>query len=369
MAARWSSSRTIPPWRPTPTGSSDSVTGGSHRTTCSIVRPVPAHERVRLPDGLAGKLRADPEDALATLFTGTHALAEETLLIRLDLKVGDTLKIGHAEFRITGVLKKEPDRAAGAFSFGPRVLISRQGLGATGLVQPGSRVTHRHLLKLPDALTPKAVQAELAATFPDKTVRVSTYLDAQPMLRRFLRQLTMYLGLVGLIALMVGGIGVASSVPAFLKEKLETVAVLKAIGAGSGTILRIYLTQTFLLGALGCLAGAALGAAFQVALPPLLRAWLPIELEFRLALLPFVRGVGMGLLTTVLFALWPLLEVRHVRPNLILRREVADEPAGSPGRMAWAISGLLALALAGMALWQAGSWRGAPPRLSALGVG
>ncbi len=313
-----------------------------------------------------GKLRADPEDALATLFTGAHALAEATLLIRLNLEVGDTLRIGHAEFRITGVLKKEPDRAAGAFSFGPRVLISRQGLEATGLVQPGSRVTHRHLLKLPEALSSKAVQVELAATFPDKTVRVNTYQDAQPMLRRFLRQLTMYLGLVGLIALMVGGIGVASSVRAFLKEKLETIAVLKAIGAESGTILRVYLTQTFLLGVLGCLAGAALGAAFQVVLPPLLKAWLPIELEFRLALLPFVRGVGMGLLTTVLFALWPLLEVRHVRPNLILRREVADEPTGSPGRMAWAISGLLALALAGLALWQAGSWRAAGLFIGAL---
>src|SRR5437667_1022472 len=313
-----------------------------------------------------GKLRAVPEDALATLFTGTRALAEETLLIRLDLKVGDTLKIGHVEFTIAGVLKKEPDRAAGAFSFGPRVLISRQGLEATGLLQPGSRVTHRYLLKLPEALSPKAVQGELAATFPDKTVRVNTYQDAQPMLRRFLRQLTMYLGLVGLIALMVGGIGVASSVRAFLKEKLETIAVLKAIGAGSGTILRVYLTQTFLLGVLGSLAGAALGAAFQVALPPLLKAWLPIELEFRLALLPFVRGVGMGLLTTVLFALWPLLEMRRVRPNLILRREVADEPTGSPGRMAWAISGLLALALAGLALWQAGSWRAAGLFIGAL---
>ena len=313
-----------------------------------------------------GKLRADPEDALATLFAGAHALAEETLLIRLDLKVGGTLKIGHAEFRITGVLKKEPDRAAGAFSFGPRVLISRQGLETTGLVQPGTRVTHRHLLKLPDGLSSKAVQAELAATFPDKTVRVSTYQDAQPMLRRFLRQLTMYLGLVGLIALMVGGIGVASSVRAFMKEKLETIAVLKAIGAGSSAILRVYLTQTFLLGALGCLAGAVLGTAFQIALPPLLRAWLPIELEFRLALLPFVRGVGMGLLTTILFALWPLLEVRHVRPNLILRREVTDEPMGSPGRMAWAISGLLALALAGMAFWQAGSWRAAGLFIGAL---
>src|SRR5207244_7553202 len=124
-----------------------------------------------------------------------------------------------------------------------------------------------------------------------------------------------------------------------------------------GAIVRVYLPQTFLLGVLGCLAGAVLGAAFQIALPPLLKAWLPIELEFHLALLPFVRGVGMGLLTTILFALWPLLEVRHVRPNLILRRDVADEPAGSPGRMVWVGSGLLALALAGLARWQAGSWR------------
>src|SRR5207244_6271661 len=152
-------------------------------------------------------------------------------------------------------------------------------------------------------------------------------------------------------------------------EKLENIAGLKGIGAESGTILRVYMSQTLLLGMLGSLAGAALGAAFQFALPPLLKAWLPMELEFRLALLPFVRGVGMGLLTTVLFALWPLLEVRHVRPNLILRREVADEPAGSPGRMAWAISGLLALALAGMALWQAGSWLRGGPVFWALGGG
>src|SRR5207244_717277 len=112
--------------------------------------------------------------------------------------------------------------------------------------------------------------------------------------------------------------------------------------------------------------GAALGAAFQVALPPLLKASLPIGVEFRLALLPFVRGMGMGLLTTVLFALWPLLEVRNVRPNLILRWGVADEALGSPGRMAWAISGLLALALAGLALWQAGSWRAAGLFIGAL---
>ncbi len=315
-----------------------------------------------------GKLRAEPDDAPAALFDGNQVLAEETLLIRLDLKVDDRLKIGQAEFRIAGVVKKEPDRAAGAFSFGPRVLMSRKSLDATQLLQPGSRVTHRHLFRLPETLSPRAVHGELAATFPDKAVRVSTYQESQPMLRRFLRQLTMYLGLVGLIALMVGGIGVASSVRAFLKEKLETIAVLKAIGAESRTILMVYFTQTLLLGLVGSLAGAALGAALQIALPPLLKTWLTIELDFRFAWLPFVRGVTMGLLTTALFALWPLLEVRHVRPNLIFRREVSEEPSGSPGRAAWIAGALLALALAGLALWQAGSWRAAGLFLGALVV-
>ncbi len=313
-----------------------------------------------------GKLRAEPEQAVASLFTGNNVLAEETLLIRLDLKVGDTLKIGRAEFRIAGLVKKEPDRAAGAFSFGPRVLMSQQGLAATQLIQPGSRVAHRYLLKLPETLSPHAVQAELSSTFPDKTVRVSTYQEAQPMLRRFLRQLTMYLGLAGLIALMVGGIGVASSVRAFLNEKLETIAVLKAVGAESRTILLVYLVQTLLLGLLGSLAGAALGTGLQLFLPPLMKTWLPIELEFRFALLPFVRGVAMGLLTTALFALWPLLDVRHVRPNLIFRRDVTEEPPRSAGRSAWVASGLLALALAGLALWQAGSWRAAGLFIGAL---
>lgn len=307
-----------------------------------------------------GKLRSEPEDALATLLRPEgefFALVQEALLIRLNLSVGDIMKVGQADFRIAGVLKKEPDRAAGAFSFGPRVLISRRGLEASQLIQPGSRITHRHLFKLPETLSARDVQAELAHTFPDKTVRVTSYQEAQPMLRRFLGQMTMYLGLVGVIALIVGGIGVAGSVRAFLKEKLETIAVLKALGAESSLILHVYLVQTLLLGLLGSVAGAALGAGLQFALPPLMVQWLPIELDFHLAPLPVIRGITMGLLTTGLFAFWPLLEVRYVRTNRIFRREITEEPAGVPGKSAWFVSLLLALALSGLALWQAGSWR------------
>jgi putative ABC transport system permease protein len=316
-----------------------------------------------------GKLRSEPEGALAMVLRSEEAyfaLVQEALLIRLNLSVGDTIKIGQTEFRIAGVLKKEPDRAAGAFSFGPRVLISRRGLDAAQLLQPGSRVTNRHLFKLPETLDARAIQAELAHTFPDKTVRVTSYQEAQPILRRFLGQMTMYLGLVGLIALIVGGIGVASSVRAFLKEKLETIAVLKALGAESSLILHVYLIQTLLLGLLGSVAGAVLGAALQLALPPLMVQWLPMELDFHVAPLPIARGIAMGLLTTGLFAFWPLLEVRYVRPNRIFRGEAIDEPAGGPGKLAWIVSILLVLALSGLALWQAGSWRAAGLFIGAL---
>ena len=344
-----------------------SALGGAHRQGTQLVEL----KAVEPGYPFYGKLRSEPEDALGHVFRpapGFFALVQEALLIRPDLSIGGTIKIGQAEFQIAGVLKKEPDRAAGAFSFGPRVLISREGLDATRLIQPGSRVTHRYLFKLPENLSARAVQGELAHTFPDKTVRVSSYQESQPMLRRFLRQMTMYLGLVGLIALMVGGIGVASSVRAFLKEKQETIAVLKAVGAGSGLILRVYLVQTMLLGLIGSLAGAALGAGFQFFLPPLMKQWLPIELTFHLTPLPIAGGVAMGLLTTSLFALWPLLEVRYVRPNLIFRREVTEEPTGSPGRSAWIAGALLVLALVGLALWQAGSWKAAGLFIGALAI-
>jgi putative ABC transport system permease protein len=306
-----------------------------------------------------GKLMTEPGSAVLALFTGQNALADETLLIRLNLKTGDILKIGQAEFRITGILKKEPDRAAGAFSLGPRVLISQASLDATHLVQPGSRITHRYLLKLPVTILPRTLQTELQQRVTDKAMRVSQYQDAQPMLRRFLGQLTMYLGLVGLIALIVGGVGVATNVRAFLKEKVETIAVLKVLGATPGRVLRVYLSQTVFLGLVGSLAGAAVGSVLQFVVSPLMRPWLPVELEFHLAVVPVARGIVMGVLTSVLFALAPLLEVRALRPNLILRRQVSPDEKRRTRPTTWIATGGLALILSGLALWQAPSWRSA----------
>ena len=315
-----------------------------------------------------GNLRAEPDGALVLLFAGPNVLVEESLLIRLNKKIGETVKVGQAELRIAGILRKEPDRAAGAFSLGPRALISQDTLGTTRLVQPGSRITNRYLLKLPESVGADVLQAELAPRFSDKAVRVRHYQDAQPMLRRFLRQLTMYLGLVGIIALLVGGIGVATNIRAFLKEKLETIAVLKVLGATPRNILQIYLLQTVLLGFLASCAGALLGAGLQFALPPLMRQWLTMELEFHVMPMPVARGIMMGVLTTALFALWPLVEVRRLRPNLIFRKDVAAVSSQSPTPGMWIVIGAGVCALAGLALWEADSWRTAGLFIGALAV-
>ena len=301
----------------------------------------------------------------------------------MGLKVGDQLKVGEGMFAITGLVRKEPDRTAGAFSLGPRVFISREGLAATDLIKPGSRVRERYLLKVPASVPAAPLLGELRGRLASESARVIPFQDAQPQLRTFLDQLTRYLGLVGLTALFVGGIGVASTMQAFLREKLQTIAILKTVGAESGTILRTYLTQAILLSLVGSLAGVALGVAMQRALPSLLSSFLPFEaiaLPSGLspaAVLPIVKGLALGLLTTLLFALWPLLGIRDIRPASIFRREVTSPAeAAGPGvfglkSLAWlkpsvwrqrldplrmAVAAGILLCLAGLSIWQAGNW-------------
>jgi putative ABC transport system permease protein len=257
------------------------------------------------------------------------------------------------------VITREPDRVAGAFSLGPRLMISQAALAASGLIQPGSRVRYRHLLKLPEGLPAVALVRELEAALAAEGAQVSAYDDAQPRLRRFIDNLTTYLGLVGLISLLIGGIGVANSVQAFLKQKLETIAMLKCLGADGRMVLSIYLLQTLLLGGLGSLAGVALGVGVQWTLPSALSFLVPVEIDRSAAPLlppplPMIRGVVMGVLTALLFSLWPLLAVRQIPPARLLRREVDDEGMRSGGRRPWLTAALIVAGLALLALWQIG---------------
>jgi len=300
-----------------------------------------------------GALVTDPAGALDTLIGGGRALVHESLLSRLGLRVGDHFRVGAAELTIAGVILKEPDRAIGVFSLGPRVMIAAADLDRTGLIQPGSRVRYRTLFRLPDGQDAEAFRDRAAAMLPIAQ-RVTTYTQAQPGLRRFWDQLTMYLGLTGLVALMVGGIGVAVSVSAFVSDKQPSIAIMKALGAGWRPLLLAYLLQTALLGLGGSLLGAALGSLIQPLFAPALTRLLPIELTLSFSTRAVLRGLAMGVGVTLLYALWPLLRIRRVPPALIQRREA--EPR-RPGRRPWLAVVPIALGLAALALWQAGSWK------------
>ncbi len=305
------------------------------------------------PYPLYGTLETSAGRPAAEAIARGGALVEEALLSRLGLRVGDEVLVGLGRFTIRGTIQREPDRPAG-ITLGPRVMIDGRELERTGLVQLGSRVRHRTLVRLPDSVSPRAARNAIATDVSDPAVRVTTFDESQAGLRRFFVQLTSYLGLVGLVSLLVGGIGVASSVRTFVRRQMVTIAVLKCLGATTRVLLATYLLQTQALGILGSLTGVALGAAAQPLLARMLAGIVPFPLEPRADPWTIVRGLAMGILTALLAALWPLLEVRAVRPSLILRRHV-DEVAARAGSRPWAATLPIAAGLAALSVWQAGS--------------
>src|SRR5262245_12113355 len=194
----------------------DQVGSGSSATQIVELKAVePAYP-------LYGAIRLEPNQPLDALLHPDvrqcggipcfGAVVQEALLIRMRLSIDERLKIGRAQFLITGLVRTEPDRMANAFSLGPRVLLSRDGLSAAELIQPGSQVRERYLLKLPSDLTTSSLMPELRGRLATESARVSGFQDAQPQLKQFLQQLAQYLGLIGLMALFIGGLGVATSV-------------------------------------------------------------------------------------------------------------------------------------------------------------
>ena len=299
------------------------------------------------------------------------AVVQESLLISLGIQLHDHVKIGQAWFAVTGILLKEPDRVATGFSLGPRVLISRQALNATDLVKEGSRIRERYLLRVPESLALGPLRGELQGRLGPEGAGVSSYRDAQPRIRRFLDQLTVYLGLIGLTSLFVGGIGIACTIHGFMRQKLTTVAILKTLGADAGLLMRVYLFQSLFMGCLGSLVGVALGIGLQRLLPALLGDLIPLAVSSQITVLPLAKGLLVGVLTTFCFTIWPLLAVREIPPALVFRREVEQHHTpveGSRFRRMWnalreivrdrhrlATAFLMGCGLVVLAAWQARS--------------
>ncbi len=262
------------------------------------------------------------------------AVADERVLLRLGLELGDILLVGKARFRINGVLVHEPDKAAQFFGLGPRLFVSAQSLPATGLLVPGTVVYHVYKLRLADAPAGGARSGErrikaIVETFHERFghtgARVRDYTESGDRLRHFMDTMQRYLLLVGLISLLVGGIGVANGVRSYLETKSATIATMKCLGAERRTVVSIYLAQVVYLAVLGSAGGIVAGLATARVAVHFLFMTLGFNMApgaaftHGLALTPVAGGLGFGLLTALFFALWPLARAGNVSPAQLFR--------------------------------------------------
>jgi putative ABC transport system permease protein len=296
-----------------------------------------------------GEVVTDPPRPLSELLGADRVAVGPELLARLGLDVGDQLRVGSATFTIDGTVTTEPDRLEIGFTLGPRVLMSLDGVKRTGLVGLGSRVSHRVLVRLPGEATPAVVRAAAgsvrAAVADPEFVDVETFSEAQPALRNALARVERFLGLVALLSLLIGGIGVAQAVRAWLAGRLDAIAVLRALGVRPREVFALYLGQTALLALVGSVAGALIGAVVARLVPGVLGDLLPVEVVVGWQPAAMLRGVALGVGVAVVFALRPLVDVLRVPPVRVLRRSADPLPVNRA-----VAAGLFAILVAGVAV-------------------
>ena len=263
--------------------------------------------------------RADFTPALSTVPAQAVAVAP-LVLDRLAVRVGERLRLGNSSVTLAGVVVEEPDRVATPSIFGPRALIRLADLPATGLLQPGAIVEHRMRALLPAGTDAGAVIAALRAAFADQGWRIRSARDAAPGVAQFIDRTSLFMTLVGLTSLLVGGIGVANGTRAWLAARARSIATLRCLGASGGLVFSVALIQVMALSGLGILLGVAIGAALPVAASGLLRDLLPVPPVTGVFVRPLALAALYGLLTAAAFALWPLARAMQI-PGAALFRD------------------------------------------------
>jgi putative ABC transport system permease protein len=308
-----------------------------------------------------GVVKLDPPMLLTDALAGDSAVAGEDLLIRLHLKIGDKLRVGTEQVRVSAVVIHEPDRMSGSMNVGLRMMMSRETFAHTGLMQLGSRAANRYLFKLAPGAPPVAeVRGTLRRTLPGALI--ADFRESNPIITRGLDRATTFLSLVSLIAMIVGALGVAMAMHAHLQQKMDNIAVMKSLGATSRDIIGIYTIQTLMLGMVGGLGGIAVGRAVEQIFPLLISKFFQLNVKLGWNLDAAAQGLAVGILTTLLFTLPPLLAIRKVRPALIMRRDMPDAKLTwrrrlSETRAAIATGGLILVGIAAIAGWLAESPR------------
>jgi putative ABC transport system permease protein len=303
-----------------------------------------------------GEIRTEPRKAWAGLQSGRNIIVDPSLLTTLSARVGDTVSLGEAQFIISGTIESAPSDVGFRFAFGPRVYIPAKYLQDTGLLGFGARVQYEAFLKLPAGVSAQSLAERYRPVLTPERIRVRTVADDQRNLTQVLSRLTGYLGLVALIALLLGGIGVASAALVFVRQRSESIAILRCLGATAGQVFMIYLVETGAMALAGSLAGALAGVGLQRLLPRLLAEFVPIDVVPAFSPSTVALGVGTGLLIGLVFAAWPVLAVRRISPLAALRRPFEPEPTARDPRRLLAAVALVATTVV-LARLQVGSWR------------
>lgn len=299
--------------------------------------------QVRAPDPgfpFYGTILTEPEGAWETFHEGRNMIVDPGLLLALDAEVGDSVSLGATRFRIGGTLERIPGDIEIASSFAPRVFIPSGALPETGLTGFGARIEYDAYLRIPEPELAAAFVGDHRDTWRSDRVRARTVEDQRQSMEEAIGRMSDFLGLTGVFALLLGGIGVASAMTAYMARKADAVAVLRCLGATARQIVGIYLIQAGVLGFAGALAGVVLGGAVQWALPRLFAGLLPVDVPIHLDGIAAVTGIIVGVWAAVVFALLPLLQIRAISPLSALRRRVEPIriPARDPVRFtAWAL--------------------------------
>lgn len=286
---------------------------------------------------------------------GAGAAVDPILLERLSLKVGDVISIGTIQVPVRATIETEPDKITERLTSGPRVLVSLETLQRSGLIEPGSLVGWAYALKIDDAA--KRSDAGLLKFrdavkqgLPEGGFSVRDRRDPSPQVSRTLERLRQFLTLVGLTALLVGGVGIANAVATYVDRRRKVIATFKSLGATAPTILGVHLVQVLFFAAIGVVIGIAVGLLIPVALTSAFGSSLPIKAEFNLTARSLLTAVAYGFLVALLFTLWPLGRAERVRAGVLFRDEVAPERV----LPSWRVMGstlVLGLALAGLAVF------------------
>ena len=309
---------------------------------------------------LIGAAKLAPDMTMPVALAGRDglpgAVMQRVLIDRLGLSVGDSFRLGTQAFVLMAALTHEPDGAADGFGLGPRTIVAAEALEDSGLLAPGSVFSTKYRLDLPAGTDIAALAKAANGRFRDTGLRWTDARNGAPGVAVFVERLGAFLVLVGLSGLVVGGVGVSAAVRAYLAEKTTVIATLRTLGADRATIFQTYFLQIGALSVLGITIGLALGGLVPVLLGPVISARLPVPAEFALYPEPLLEAALYGLLTALVFTLWPLARTEHVRAATLFRDALSSAPLLPSLRYLLAIAASLA-ALVALAAWFSGAAR------------